>query len=142
MPVRSDPQSATTKWVQNLSGSTARITAGVNRVTTAPGQAAAAQKQKWLTKTTNAADKWATNVGRVSLSDWQNAMNTIGVQRIATGAQAKQSKMQNFMQAFLPFLQTGVQTIDKMPSTTLEDGIARASAMIRYNATFKRPAGS
>lgn len=142
MPVRSNPQAATAKWVQNLSAASDRMTQGAQAVTKAPGQAAAAAKQKWLQRVTQAADKFATNVGRVTLEQWQAAYINIGVPRVAQGAQAKQGKMLAFQQQFLPYLQTGVQQIDQMPSVTLEDGIARATAMIRYNSKFKRSATS
>ena len=142
MPVRSNPQAATAKWVQNLSAAADRMTAGANAVTKAPGQAAAAAKAKWLQRVTAAADKFAANVGAVTLQQWQQAYIEIGVPRVAQGAQAKQGKMLNFQTQFLPYLQRGVATIDAMPSVTLEDGIARASAMIRYNAKFKKGVSS
>jgi hypothetical protein len=138
MPVRSTPQTATAKWVQNLSASADRMTAGANAVTKAPGQQAAAAADKWLQRVTASKAKFAANVGAVSLQSWQQSYINIGVPRVAQGAQAKQAKMQNFMEQFLPYLQRGVATIDAMPSTTLEDGIARATAMIRYNAKFKK----
>ena len=138
MPMRSNPQDATTAWVNHLSQATARITQGVQGVTRPPGQAAAAQSAKWLARVTASQQKWQTNVGRVSLADWQQAMTNVGIPRIAQGAQAKQGKMQAFMQQFLPYLQQGVQRVDTMPNVTLEDGINRAVAMIRHNAAFKK----
>ena len=138
MPVRSNPQAATAKWVQNLSAAADRMTAGANAVTKAPGQAAAAAADKWLQRVTAAKAKFATNVAAVSLQQWQQAYINIGVPRVAQGAQAKQAKVQDFMTQFLPYLQRGVATIDQMPSTTLEDGIARATAMIRYNSKFRK----
>ena len=142
MPVRSTPQDATSKWVTNLSGSTEAIKAGVARVTTAPGQKAAAQSAKWLQRVTASQDKWRTRVGSVSLQSWQDSMTNVGVPRVAQGAQAKQSKYTAFAQEFFPYLATGVQRIDAMPSTTLEDNINRAVAMIRHNAGFKRGSAS
>lgn len=138
MPVRSTPEAAVSKWLTNLGSATDRMTAGAQRVTKAPGQAAAAAADKWLQKVTAAKAKFAANVGAVSLADWQNAYINVGIPRVAQGAQAKQNKVLAFQQQFLPYLQRGVQTIDAMPSTTLEDGIARATAMIRYNSKFKR----
>ena len=138
MPMRSNPQDATTAWVNHLSQATARITQGVQGVTRPPGQAVAAQSAKWLARVTASQQKWQTNVGRVSLADWQQAMTNVGIPRIAQGAQAKQGKMQAFMQQFLPYLQQGVQRVDTMPNVTLEDGINRAVAMIRHNAAFKK----
>jgi hypothetical protein len=138
MPVRSTPEAAVSKWLTNLGASTDRMTAGAQRVQKAPGAAAAAAADKWLQRVTQSKAKFATNVGRVSLQDWQNSYINIGIPRVAQGAQAKQSKVLAFQTEFLPYLQRGVSTIDAMPSTTLEDGIARATAMIRYNSKFKR----
>lgn len=142
MPVRSTPADSVSKWLQNIGSATDRMTAGAQRVTKAPGQQAAAAADKWLQRVTQAKAKFAANSARVSLQDWQNAYINIGIPRVAQGAQAKQQKMLNFMEEYLPYLQRGVSQIDSMPSVTLEDGIARATAMIRYNAKFKRGAGS
>lgn len=138
MPVRTTSADATAKWLTNLSAASARMQSGAMSVQTAPGQAAAAAADKWLAKVTAAKAKFASRVASVSLQDWQNAYINVGIPRVAQGAQAKQSKVTAFFDQFLPYLQAGLQTIDKMPSVTLEDGIARASAMIRYNAKFKR----
>lgn len=138
MPVKATSAQATAKWLSGLQNATARMTAGAQAVQTAPGQAAAAASAKWLAKVTASQQKFATNVAKVSLQDWQNAYITTGIPRVSQGAQQKQSKVTAFMDQFLPYLNTGLQTIDKMPSTTLEDGIARATAMIRYNAKFKK----
>lgn len=138
MPVRATSAQATAKWLSGLQNASARMAAGADAVTVAPGQLAAAASGKWLAKVTAAQQKFATNVQRVGLAEWQNSYKTIGIPRVAQGAQQKQAKVTAFMDQFLPYLQTGLQTIDKMPSTTLEDGIARATAMIRYNAKFKR----
>lgn len=142
MPVRATPTDATAKWVTNLSGSTERIKAGVARVTQAPGQKAAAQSQKWLQRVTASQQKWQQRVGSVSLQDWQSAMVDVGVPRVAQGAQQKQNKYTAFANEFFPYLSQGVARIDAMPSTTLEDNINRAIAMIRHNAGFKRGSGS
>jgi hypothetical protein len=138
MPVRTTSADATAKWLTNLSASAARMQSGAMAVQTAPGQAAAAAADKWLAKVTQAKAKFASRVSSVSLQDWQNAYINVGIPRVAQGAQAKQAKVTSFFDQFLPYLQAGLQTIDKMPSVTLEDGIARSSAMIRYNAKFKR----
>jgi hypothetical protein len=138
MPVRTDPAAATQKWVTNLSNATPAMTAGVNRVQTSPGQAAARAADKWLAKVTQSKEKYQRRVGSVTLADWQNSMTQYGIPRVAQGAQAKQNKMQTFMAEYLPYLQTGVAQIDSMPKNTLEDGINRAVAMIRHNAGFQR----
>lgn len=138
MPVRSTPQQATAKWLTNISAATDRMQAGAMAVQTAPGQLAAQAADKWLARVTQSKAKFAANVGAVSLQSWQQSYVNVGIPRVAQGANAKQAKVTSFMNQFLPYLATGLQTIDKMPSTTLEDGIARATAMIRYNAKFTR----
>jgi hypothetical protein len=89
-------------------------------------------------KVSQAKAKFASRVRSVSLQQWQDSYINVGIPRVAQGAQLKQGKVLSFMQEFLPYLQRGMATIDAMPSVTLEDGIARASAMIRYNAKFVR----
>lgn len=132
------PAQAQAKWLSRLQGAQTEITNGVNSVQVAPGQLAAAQKQKWLQKVTASQDKWAQRVGAVSLPDWKNKMINVGIPRISQGAQANQDKVGAFMTQFLPHVDAGVQQIANMPSATLQDGIARAVAMIQHNANFKR----
>jgi hypothetical protein len=141
VPVRSDAATATTRWVNGMSNSGDAMKRGVSALTVSPGQSAAQAADKWLAKVTQSKDKFARRVGAVSLSQWQNAMNSYGINRVAQGAQAKQGKMQSFMGEFLPYLKTGVDQINAMPKTTLEDGINRAVAMIRHNAGFQRGTG-
>jgi hypothetical protein len=125
-----------------MGGATDAATRGVNAVTVSPGQSAAAAADKWMNNTMAAKDKFARRVGSVSLGQWQQAMTQYGISRMAQGAQQKQGKMQSFMAEYLPFLSAGVQQIHSMPKNTIEDSIARATAMIRYNHTFQRGAGS
>jgi hypothetical protein len=138
MPVRSNAQDATARWVTNLSNATAAMTAGAQRLQTSPGQSAAAAADKWLAKVTQAKDKFKSRVGSVTLDQWRTAYTTYGVQRVASGAQAKQGKMLSFQQDWLAYLGNNMSKIDAMPSTTLEDGINKAVAQIRLNANFKR----
>lgn len=140
MPVRVTPEQAQTKWVNRLSGATSDIQAGVARVTTAPGQQAAAKADKWLANVTAAQAKWKRNVGNVSLDDWKNYMTNVGIPRIAQGAQAKQQKFGNFAQQFFPYLAQGVAKVEAMPDTTYEQRVNKAVAMMGHNHAFKRSA--
>lgn len=138
MPVRVTADQAATKWQQRLSASTQQIQDGVQRVTVSPGQKAAQAAQLWLQRVQQSMQKYATNVGRVSLADWQQAMIEKGIPRISAGATAGQPKMAAFMGEFLPYLATGVSAVDRMPKGTLDQSIARATAMIQHNAAFRR----
>ena len=131
-------EQATAKWVQRLSAASQQITDGVNGVTVAPGTKAAAAKQLWAQRVAAAQDKWAQRVGSVTLQQWQQAMIEVGIPRIATGAQAKQGKMTDFMNQFLPYLDQGVQKVNAMPKGDINASIARAAAMIQHNANFRR----
>lgn len=139
---RVTPEQAAAKWRDRLTASTQQITDGVNRVQTAPGTLAARQRQTWLARINASADKWARNVARVSLEDWRQAMLSVGVQRVAQGAQAKVGKVQAFQAEFLPYLDAGVAKVKAMPKTSLADSVNRAVAMIQHNAAFKRGSGS
>lgn len=133
-----NPQAVADKWASRLSASTTEITNGVNAVTTAPGQLAAAQKDLWLAKVMQSKDKWANNVGRVTLGEWKQKMLEVGVPRIASGANANKPKMAAFMTQFLPHVEAGAQMVKAMPKMNLEDSIARMTAMVRHTANFKR----
>lgn len=138
---RVTPQEGTTKWVNRLSSAVPDVTAGIAKVTVAPGQQAAQKFNKWQQNTMTAAQKWRNNTAAVSLQSWQ-ASATAGTARIASGAQQKQGKYEAFASQFYPFLDSQVAKVKAMPDTTPEDRIQRAVAMMRANAQFKRnPAG-
>lgn len=131
-------QQVADKWANRLSASTQEVINGVNSVTVAPGQAAAAQADLWLAKVTASKAKWQNNVGKVTLAEWKQKMLEVGVPRIASGATANKPKMQAFLTQFLPHVEAGAQAVKAMPKMTLEDSIQRAAAMIRHNANFRR----
>lgn len=134
--MQTNPATVTAKWVRNIGAATQSITDGVNAVTVSPGSKAAAQKNLWLQRIQASADKWAQNVGAVSLTTWQQDMITKGIPRIASGAQANQDKVQAFFTQFLPYLAQGVAQVKAMPKGDINAGIARAVAMIQHNAAF------
>lgn len=140
MPVRVTPEQATQKWLTNIGSATDRMKQGALGVQKAPGAAAAAAADKWLQRVQQSKDKFRTNVGRVSLQQWQDAYINVGIPRVSQGAQAKQAKYSQAMADFLPYLSQGVAKIDAMPNVTLQDSIARATAMIQHNAAYRRPA--
>lgn len=136
--MRGTPESIQEKWASRLSGATADITAGIDRVTVAPGQQAAAKKDKWLQNVQAAQDKWASRVGAVSLEAWKNAAKTIGVQRIATGANAKKGKFGAFIREFSSHLDALNSKLASMPDTTFEQRMARMVEAARHNHSFRR----
>lgn len=137
MAIRGNADSITQKWAQRTSGATQQVVEGVARVTQAPGQKAAAQKAVYLQRVQERADKWANNVARVSLADWQ-AATTAGAQRIAAGVQAKQGKYASFMREFIPHVERVQQRVQAMPRGNMEQNIARMIENVRGMSEFRR----
>lgn len=135
------PDQVAQKWANNLGAATTAIKNGVQSVTTSPTQLAAAAVGKWqaAVATQKAANDYVNSLNKVSLAQWQQAMLNKGLNRIGPGAQAAIPKFTAFLQAFLPFEQNIAQQVRAMPSTTLQDRIARMVAMATQLATFVRP---
>ena len=135
--VRVTPDQGAQKWTSRLSAASTEITNGVNRVTVAPGQLAAAKFDKWLAGVQASAQKWRSRVASVPLETWR-AATIAGIPRIATAAQAKQGKYQAFASEFYPFLEAGMAKVHALPDSDINARINRAVQMMQYNATFKR----
>lgn len=124
------------KWLANFQNAQTSMTNGVNAVTVAPGQLAAAQSALWLQRLQASQTKWATRVAAVSLADWKSAMINLGISRAITGAQAKQNNYTQFITQYTAFLTSYLPTINAMPKGTLANGIARSNAMITASAQW------
>ena len=113
-----DPTSAARNWSQGLTGAGQKITDGVNRVQTAPGQKAAQQVQKYINGVTNAVPKWQRKVAAVSLESWRSSMINKGVPRVATGAQAAEGKFQQAITPLFSFMQSLWNQVESMDTST------------------------
>lgn len=137
--VRIDPTTGASAWNSGFSGSGAKYQRGVQAVTSAPNADAAKALPRWIASVTSkdTQDKYVANNNAVTLQDWQNAAVTYGVPNLTRGAAKGQQKYAAFAGKFYPYLSTGLAQINAMPNVTLQDRIARATAMITYNAGFK-----
>jgi len=97
-----NPTSAAAAWSQRLGAATQAYTDGVNAVTVAPGQLAAAAKDRWLANTQAAAPRFAANSAAVSREQWQAAAINKGAGRLASGASAAQPKMEAVFTKLFP----------------------------------------
>jgi len=133
------PQQAREKHARNLKASVPDIQIGVNQVSVAPGQKAAAQQEKMLANLTESvrSGKWARRVAGVSLEAWKNDMLTKGVGRIAQGIDGAAEKVEAYFAELFPYQDTLKSKIDAMPDLTLEDSINRMTTWIRGMAQFK-----
>jgi len=136
--VRGTAQEIADRWASRLGGATTEIAAGIDRVTVAPGQAAAAKADKWEQNTLAAKAKWKARVAGTSLEAWKQAAKTVGVARIAQGANAKKGKMAAFLQEFGPHLDALASKLQSMPDNTFEQRMQRMVAAATHNHTFKR----
>lgn len=122
------PADVASRWSTGMANAGAKIQAGVEAVKVAPGQAAAANKQGYLAGVQANVDKWGSRVASVPLSSWQQDFINKGLPRIATGAQAAEPKMANFMNQFLPFLKTTVASLP--PRGTFAQNVQRMTAHV------------
>lgn len=129
-----DAATVAAKWGTNLQGAQDTMKAGAEAVAVAPGLAAARQKSLYVQNVTANADKFAKNVAAVSREDWIAAYTGKGLQRIASGVQSGQAKVQRFLGQFLPFQENAVKTLPARGN--LEQNIARSAAMIRATSKF------
>jgi hypothetical protein len=127
------------KWARRLSGAVEDIRKGVESVTEAPGKKAAERKAKWIAKMTDASvqNKWATNVGAVTLDQWKRATAEIGVGRIAAGATASVDKMAKFGEQLISYQTANMGKIKSMPDVTLSDSKARMDAWFDIMSKFR-----
>jgi hypothetical protein len=140
--VKTNPQQATQKWTSHLQAATTDMTAGVARVSVAPGEQAAAKFDKWLAGIQANAEKWRSRVKSVSLSSWQNSMTTIGIPRAAEGASKKANKYEAFATEFYPALEQAMAKVNAMDDSTYPARKAKAAAMMDALHAWKRPGTS
>ena len=133
------PAAAAQKWANNLGAATAAYTAGVQAVTTAPGQAAAAAVDRYISGTQAGAQKFATKSAAVSLTSWQQSSINKGAPRLATGATAAQAKFTSALTQLFPAIAQAVASLP--PKGNLQQNIARSVAFQTAMANYKSQGG-
>lgn len=138
--MQTDAAAIAARWAQNYQSSGDKRRAGAQNPTVNPIQAAIAHASDWqrAVSSADALNRYRTNLGRVTQQDWTTAYVEKGIPNGDNGVRAAQPKVQAFMGAFLPFLQTGVAQVRAMPKGKGAANEARMLAMSRYNARFKR----
>jgi hypothetical protein len=131
------PQELAAKWATRTGAATQDVVAGVDRVTEHPGRKAAAQQAVWAANVQASQEKWARRVQAGTLEEWKSRTKE-GANRIASGVQAKKSKVESFWQEFGPFQDTVTAQTNAMPRGSLEQNLARMINQARRTAEFKR----
>jgi hypothetical protein len=134
------PQQVASKWSRNLGQASQSIAEGVRGVTESPTEKAAREAQRYVDGVNRAVQdgKWQSALRGVTLEEWREKMLTKGVQRIASGAQASQSKFEKFMADFLPHVEAGQRMLANMPKGDLASNIQRMIAMTEHLAKFRK----
>ena len=127
-----DAGTAAKNWASGMAAATQKITAGINNVSESPTAKAAQHLDKYLAGTQAAvtSGKMAQKLNNVSLAAWKAAA-IAKVPRIASGAQTAIPKMQSHLSKFLPRVAAVQAQVRSMPSNTLQDRIARATAFMQ-----------
>jgi hypothetical protein len=133
-------EQAADKLIRRLSVATEDIRTGVEQVTVAPTQKAAAKIDKMRANLLAAFDNGKVKRGleRVTLEQWKSQMLNKGIPRVAAGVQEARPKLVEFYNKLLPFQDRVKAEITKMPDVTLEDNINRMTTFVRGMAKFQR----
>lgn len=106
-----NPSQAAQNWASRLGASTQAYTDGVNGVTVAPGQLAAAAGDRWMANTTAALPRFKANSAAVSREQWQQMAITKGAPRLAQGASAAQPKVEQVFAKLFPAIRNAVSSL-------------------------------
>jgi hypothetical protein len=133
-----NPEEFAEKQARNLKNSVPDIERGINAVTVAPTEKAAAAVEKMKTNYLKAIDsgKVARRLKGVTLEAWKKAAIEKGINRIAMGIDGAHDKVVNFASQLLPYQDKLLQTVGAMPDTSLEDSINRMVAWTRGMSKF------
>lgn len=127
------------KWKRNTAGSVQSYKAGVEAVTVAPTEKAAAAVDRYVEGTVRAAEDGSFVEGckSVSLEAWKARTVGAGAERIGKGVADAEPRVQEFLGQLLPHAERVSQEVSQMPKGTIDDSIARASTAIRRMSEFK-----
>ncbi len=130
---------ASSKWQQNMKASVPYIQQGVDNVTDSPMEKAAAAADKYAQNVAAAVQSGRFQAGlrSVSLADWKTNTKAKVASRLSQGVDAALPKRQKFDSWMVNTLNGILPTISSMPDMTLEDSIARMTAMTRAMASSR-----
>ncbi|KKN22748.1 hypothetical protein LCGC14_0912090 [marine sediment metagenome] len=130
---RVTPQEYAEKWGRRLKASGEDIRRGIDRVSVAPGEAAAQNQEALLTNFQEAVNSglWAARVRGVTLQEWKDSAKNKGLPRIAQGVDAALPKMAAIAGPLLQAVDEAAAAANALPKVTLEDSIQRMTTFVR-----------
>lgn len=117
---------AAQRWQQGFGAAGQRWADGIESVSVAPGQLAAAALPRYLAGVQQNGQKWASRVSGISLAQWKSQAVAKGQGRLATGAQSGMAKYQARIQQVLDAEKSIIAGLP--PRGTVEQNIQRSSA--------------
>lgn len=116
---------AAARWQQNFGAAGPRWAAGIQSVTVAPGQLAAAAQDRYLAGVQQNVQKFASRVAAVPLQTWKDVSVQKGQGRLASGAQAGLAKYTAAIEKVLTAQRSIIGSLP--PRGTVEQNIQRSS---------------
>lgn len=116
---------AAAAWQQGFGAAGQRWANGIESVTIAPGQLAAAAMPRYLAGVQANAQKWAANSASVTLAQWKQQSVSKGQARLASGAQTGMAKYQQKIGPVLDQIKSITASLP--PRGTVEQNIQRSS---------------
>lgn len=116
---------AAQRWSTGFGAAGAKWAAGIESVTVAPGQLAAAAQPRYLAGVQQNVGKWAANSAAVSLATWKTQSVSKGQARLASGATAGMAKYQAKIGPVLDAIKSITNSLP--PRGTVEQNIQRSS---------------
>lgn len=116
---------AAQRWSTGFGAAGAKWAAGIEAVTVAPGQLAAAAAPRYIAGVQANAGKWAANSAAVSLATWKQQSVNKGQARLASGATAGMAKYQSKIGPVLDAIKSITNSLP--PRGTVEQNIQRSS---------------
>jgi len=112
---------------------------GVQNPRRPPASSAIAARDAWVKKLAmkETQDAWEDGLRTVGDAGVIDAAVKKGSVRYVDGVRAGVPKVRDFATKFAAHLEAGQKKVLSMPKVTLQDGINRATEMIKHNANFK-----
>jgi|SRR6267142_680844 len=133
-----NPAAVTAKWKSRTAAAGKDWVAGIQGVTVAPGQLAAARAQEALAGYTEAitSGRWAARVGSVSLGEWQQkAVSKQG--NFASGVNAGEAKRARFDAAWQPLMAAAKERLRSIPRDGGSGSLSKVQAIMDIGKQFK-----
>jgi hypothetical protein len=117
---------AAQKWQTNFGAAGQAWANGIEAVSVAPGQLAAAASARYLSGVQQSVGKWQTKVSAVTLATWKQQAVSKGQSRLASGATSGAAKYQAAIAGVLEAEKSIIAGLP--PRGTVEQNIQRSSA--------------